>query len=66
MALVIWDQGLGVSRDATQEDIDIMQAKVNHLSSMLFDWAKGQERMFAEIRSIHDRYQLSAQLSGDL
>ena len=66
MALTIWDQALGVSREATQEDIDIMQAKVSHLSAMLFDWAKGQERMYAEISSIHQRYQQSAELTGGL
>ena len=64
MALTVWDQSLGASREATQLDIDVMQCKVTHIGAILFDLAKAQERMTQEVRAIQSRYRTSEEFSG--
>lgn len=66
MPLTIWDQALGVSRELTQRDVDLMQAKINAYGKLLALSAQVQAEMFAEIGNIQQRYERSEQLSGDV
>lgn len=64
MALTVWDQALGVSREASQQDIDILQCKVTHIGAILMDLSKARERMTMDVRAIQQRYRTSEELSG--
>lgn len=66
MPLTVFDAGLGASRDATQEDIDIMQAKVNAFGRLINEITDIQRGLRTEIVQIHNRYAQRQQLSGDL
>lgn len=66
MALTVWDQSLGASREATQEDIDIMQAKVNAFGRFVSEVRLYEQNLSAEIGQIQDRYRRSAELSGSI
>ena len=66
MALVIWDVAMGASRDATQQDIDIMQAKLDAFSRLIGEFRHIEGAMSNQIEQIKDQYRVSASLSGDL
>lgn len=64
MALRMWDVAMGAARDATQEDIDIMQAKLNAFGRLITEFRQIEGTMTNEIGEIQERYRVSAELSG--
>ena len=66
MALTIWDVAMGASREATQQDIDILQAKVNAFGRLVREFRHIEQELTHQIGEIQDQYRISAQLSGDL
>lgn len=66
MALTVWDQSLGSTREATQQDIDLLQAQANALGRINAEITGILQALRAEVISIQQKYQRSAELSGDL
>lgn len=64
MALMIWDIGMGASREATQEDIDVLQCKLNAFGRLISEFRHIEQAMANEIGEIQRRYKVSAELSG--
>lgn len=64
MALTVWDEPMGASREATQQDIDIMQAKVDAFGRFVAEFRHYEQRLAAEIELIKERNRVSASLSG--
>ena len=66
MALTVWDQSLGSTREATQQDIDLLQAQANALGRINAEITDVLQALRAVVISIQQKYQRSAELSGDL
>ena len=66
MALTVWDQSLGSTREATQQDIDLLQAQANALGRINAEITGILQALRAVVISIQQKYQRSAELSGDL
>lgn len=64
MALTVWDEPMGASREATQQDIDILQAKVDAFGRFVTEFRHFEQRLANDIELIKERYRVSASLSG--
>jgi hypothetical protein len=65
MALTIWDAQLGASREATQEDIDRLQAKADAFGRLVHEIRAVEGSLFRTMSEIEERARM-AKLSGDL
>ena len=66
MALTVWDRTLGATRDATQEDIDALQAASDALGRLVAAVSETAADLRVQVHTIQQRYRTSAELSGDL
>lgn len=66
MTLQVWDPDLAANRPASQEDIDILQAKVDAYGRIVFDIAGVKGTLESTIRQIRAKYRVTEELSGDV
>lgn len=66
MAVTVWDPDLGATREATQVDIDTLQAKADAYGRLVGEFRSVEEALFRSKFQIEERARTSDQLSGDL
>jgi hypothetical protein len=66
MALKVWDIHSNASREATQLDIDILEAKVNAFGRLLSTLRVIEAELGIQVTMIQQRHSTSLSLSGDL
>lgn len=66
MALTIWDQRLGASREATQVDLDVAQAKIDAFGRLVTAFNEIGDDLLVRVNTIVRQAEQSASLSGDL
>lgn len=63
MTLQVWDPVLAANRPARQEDIDILQAKVNAFGQMIVTFSDITKALGSTVQQIHNQYRVSDELS---